>query len=244
MKPIAILNNGSIRRMEPDFYRACGGDLDTLFSDASGHPLSDFVHVDVERGDALPDPDGLSGVILTGSPAMITDRHPWAEAEAAWVRRNRGGLPMLGVCFGHQLLTHALGGTVNWTPTGPEYGTIDVALTSTATDDPLFAGCTATLTVQSAHSQAAITLPTGTQLLATNGSGIQAARFDQCIWGLQFHPEFSAGMMRGLFDSYRDDYIGKGMDVGGLIARLKDTRPAAQLIKAFAAICRNPALAA
>ena len=237
MKPIAILNNGSIRRMPKAFYQACGGDLDVLFSAASQRPLADFVHIDVEGGATLPDAGDLSGVILTGSAAMVTDRHPWAEAEAAWVRRQRGHLPMLGVCFGHQLLTHALGGVVDWTPSGPEYGTIDITLTDAARGDPLFAGVPLVFKAQSAHSQIATVLPADAQLLAVNAIGIQAARFDEQIWGLQFHPEFAAPMMLGLFEAYRATYIERGFNVDGLIAAVRDTTLASSIIAAFAAIC-------
>lgn len=237
MKPIAIFNNGPIRRMQPGFYQACGGDLDRLFASASGLPLADFIHIDAEGGEALPDAGLIAGVILTGSASMVTDRHAWAEAEADWVRRNRNKVPMLGVCFGHQLLTHALGGTVDWTPSGPEYGTIEVTLTDAAADDPLFAGLPASLNVQSAHSQAAMELPPGAQLLAANATGIQAARFDQQIWGLQFHPEFEANAMLGLFEAYRDTYTERGFDVDGLIGRLKDTSHAARFIQTFVRSC-------
>ena len=153
MKPIAIFNNGPIRRSERGFYDACGGDHDVLFATACGLPVERMLDIDVEHGDPLPDPAGIAGVILTGSTANITERRPWVEAEAAWVRRNRGSVPMLGVCFGHQLLSHALGGHVDWTPSGPEYGTIDVMGETAASGDPVFTGFPTSITVQSAHCQ-------------------------------------------------------------------------------------------
>ncbi len=241
MKPIAILNNGSFRRMEAGFFQACGGDQETLFAAASGMPMSAFVAFDIEAGAPLPDPESFCGVILTGSAAMITDRQPWAEAEAAWVRRHRGKVPMLGVCFGHQLLTHALGGTVDYTPTGPEYGSSEIALTADGLADPMFAGMPAQFAVQSAHSQTATALPADARLLAAGASGIQAARFDEHIWGLQFHPEFSAAMMRGLFASYRQHYLDQYLDVDQLTLDLRDNAYTFGFVKRFAEHCQSAA---
>ena len=241
MKPIAILNNGPIRRGSPDFFRACGGDQDKLFAAACGLPMRMFVDFDIEGGTPLPDPAGFSGVILSGSPSMVTDRHPWSEAEADWVRRYRGQLPMLGVCYGHQLLTHALGGTVDWTATGPEYGSIDFELTAAAATDPLFAGMPARVMVQSAHGQSAIELPADAVLLARGAAGIQAARFDGTIWGLQFHPEFDAPMMRGLFLGSPDYFRQCGLDIDTLMAGLRETGLARRLIKAFVGVCQQAA---
>ena len=237
MKPIAILNNGSFRRMEPGFLKACGGDQETVFAAAGGVPASAFVGFDIEAGEALPDPAQYSGVILTGSAAMITDRHPWAEAEAAWVRKHHGKLPMLGVCFGHQMLAHALGGEVADTPTGPEYGTFEVALTPEGLADPLFTGMPPRFPAQSAHSQSVIALPAAAKVLATGASGVQAARFGGESWGLQFHPEFGAGVMRGLFESYRDHYLGLGLDVDRLTADLRETGPATSFVQRFVRHC-------
>lgn len=59
------------------------------------------------RSDALPDPASLAGVVITGSHAMVSDRAPWSEACAAWL-----AAAVLGICDGHQLLAHALGGAV------------------------------------------------------------------------------------------------------------------------------------
>jgi GMP synthase (glutamine-hydrolysing) len=237
MKPIAILNNGPIRSMEGAFYAACGGDLDMLFATAAGLPMSSVVNIDVQAGDDFPAADEVAAVILSGSAEMITDRHAWAEAEADWVRRNRGKVPMLGVCFGHQLLTHALGGEVDWTPSGPEYGTVSIRPLAAARQDPLLGGLPTPFPAQSAHAQCALRLPADAQLLAEGDSGIQAARFDESIWGLQFHPEFTAAMMRGLFTAYGDSYRRKGMDVDGLTAGLSDTPRAMSVVREFLALC-------
>ena len=70
---------------------------------------------------ALPDPESVAGIVVTGSGAMVSHREPWSEATAAWLAlAAQTDTPCLGICYGHQLLAHALGGSVGPTPGGRE----------------------------------------------------------------------------------------------------------------------------
>ena len=92
--------------------------------------------VNVEAGEPLPEARGHAGVIVTGSAAMVTDRHPWSERTADWLREAVDrGLPYFGICYGHQLLAHALGGEVGDNPAGREMGPVDVELHPEAAQD-------------------------------------------------------------------------------------------------------------
>jgi GMP synthase-like glutamine amidotransferase len=73
----------------------------------------EFDVVSVCNGEALPDPAGLQSILITGSPAGVYDELDWIAPLEEFVRAayaNR--TPMAGVCFGHQLIAQALGGTV------------------------------------------------------------------------------------------------------------------------------------
>src|SRR5690606_14497497 len=110
--------------------------------------------VDVEHGDGLPSREGFAGVIVTGSAAMVTDRHDWSEQAAAWLRdAAHAGLPLLGICYGHQLIAHALGGKVGPNEVGREMGTVCIHLQPAAKDDPLFAGVPRSFAAQATHLQ-------------------------------------------------------------------------------------------
>lgn len=190
MKPLAILRLGQTH----DDIAAALGDFDQWVIDGLGRRDLAVTVIDPRQGDELPAPQELAGVVMTGSHSMVTDREPWSEHTATWLRGAvQAGLPVLGICYGHQLLAHALGGEVDYHPQGIELGTIPVQLTAAASDDPLFADLPPSFNAQSAHRQSVRRLPEGAVLLAGNTfEPHHAFRFGRNAWGVQFHPEFSA----------------------------------------------------
>ena len=166
---------------------------------AAGLHRDEAIFVDVEHGDDLPSREGFAGAIVTGSAAMVTDRHPWSERTAGWLRdAAHAGMPLFGICYGHQLIAHALGGEVGDNPNGREMGTVAIDLHPQAQDDPLFAGLPERFDAQATHLQSVLKPPPGATVLARNGhDGCHAFRWGDAAWGLQFHPEFSATHMRG-----------------------------------------------
>ena len=92
---------------------------------AAGLSAHEVVEVNAERGDPLPPAADLAGVIVSGSAAFVTDRAEWSERTAGWMREAvHAGTPLFGICYGHQLLAHALGGQVDYNPAGRESGTV------------------------------------------------------------------------------------------------------------------------
>lgn len=72
-----------------------------------------FETVPVLSGAPFPKVHGLQGVVITGSAAGVYEDHPWLEPLRAFIREAYGArTPMLGVCFGHQIMADALGGDV------------------------------------------------------------------------------------------------------------------------------------
>jgi GMP synthase (glutamine-hydrolysing) len=203
---------------------------------AAGLGADDVVAVDVERGQALPGREGFAGAIVTGSNAMVTDRHPWSEDSAAWLRdAAHAGLPLLGICYGHQLLAHALGGEVGYNPAGREMGTVALDLLAPhAEADPLFAGLPARFTVQATHLQSVLRMPDGGTVLASSaGDACHAFRWGKHAWGVQFHPEFSTAHMRGYLDARRDALASEGRDAHAIADGIAATPNARRVLRRF-----------
>lgn len=140
-----------------------------------------------------------AGVIITGSGAMVSDREPWSEVTAAWIREvHAAGTPLLGVCYGHQLIAHAFGGRVDYHPDGREMGTHAIERLEAAHDDPLFGNAPPAFNAQLTHRQSVLEVPTEAVVLArSTHDACQAFRIGERTWGVQFHPEFSTAAMRG-----------------------------------------------
>jgi GMP synthase (glutamine-hydrolysing) len=173
---------------------------------AAGLTAEDAVVCRVSDGEALPRRDGFAGVIISGSASMVTERHDWSERSAEWLARAaRHHVPLFGICYGHQLIAHAMGGTVDWNPRGREMGTVPVELHPEAEHDPLFAGLPNSFHAQLTHKQSVTVPPPGATILARSAlDPCQAFRIGESSWGVQFHPEFSAGLMRGYIRARRD----------------------------------------
>jgi len=198
---------------------------------AAGLHRDQAVVVDVERGEGLPSRDGFAGTIITGSAAMVTDRHDWSERSAGWLREAaHAGMPLLGICYGHQLIAHALGGEVGDNPRGREMGTVHLDLHPAAAEDPLFAGLPARFPAQATHLQSVLRLPDGATVLASSAQDqAHAFRWGERVWGLQFHPEFSAGHMRGYIRARHEALAAEGR-CGRRLAREVGAAPQARRV--------------
>lgn len=197
--------------------------------------------VEVYRDVPCPRAEDVPGVIVTGSPAMVTDRAAWSERTAAWLREVVAlGTPVLGICYGHQLLAHALGGEVQDNPRGRQIGTTDVALTERAADDALFGGFVSPLHLPVSHVQSVHRLPQGAHVLGyTDRDPHHAVRYARHAWGVQFHPEFDVGIVRGYIDARRDQLLAEGLDANALWESATDTADGTILLRRFSDLVRQ-----
>jgi GMP synthase (glutamine-hydrolysing) len=207
---------------------------------AAGLAARDTVVCRVSSDEPLPETSGWSGVLVTGSGAMVTERLAWSESSAAWLRRaGDEGLPMFGICYGHQLLAHAFGGTVADNPAGREMGTAALQLHPQAQSDPLFAGLPERFHAQTTHLQTVLQPPPGATVLArSERDGCQAFRIGERIWGVQFHPEFSSGMMRGYIHGRAETLRAEGTDPHGLHRAVRPTPTARRVLSRFVRLAR------
>ena len=221
--------------------RAENEDFEDWFIRGTGLDSNRFVCCAVDKGESLPVIDDVAAAIVTGSPAHVTDLAPWNEIAAVYLRLlHEQQNPILGVCYGHQLLAWAFGGVVGFHPKGREIGTIDVELTREAASDLLFDKMPKKFSAQASHQQSVLSLPDEAVLLAKNSfDAHHAFRLGSSTWGVQFHPEFSAHVMSSYIRERRNDIAKEGLNVEELLARVEATPVPVSLLQHFSELIKN-----
>lgn len=147
--------------------------------------------------------DGYDALIMTGSPLSVVSPTDWMIRSAELLKKaGDRGLPVLGVCFGHQLLGFGYGSKVILNPEGREIGSIQVELTPEGRVDPLFADLPPVFWIQTTHEDIVSSLPDGARHLARNPqTPIQSFGIGNNVRGVQFHPEMEPEMISALVRS-------------------------------------------
>lgn len=192
------------------------GDFESWFVAGLDRPGVRFEVVRPYAGERLPLARDFAGVVVTGSPGSVTDDDPWIpEAAGFLLGASLSGIPILGVCFGHQLVADAFGGKIMKNPRGRELGTTEVRLTDAGHADPLFEGLGPVLTIQESHSDVVALIPEGSTILAQNQmSEVQALAVNDHVHGVQFHPEFDADIVRGYVEARAADLAAERGEAG------------------------------
>ncbi|MGW8311747.1 MAG: glutamine amidotransferase [Desulfuromonadales bacterium] len=212
------------------------GDFDQMICRGLGLARDSIQVINAFQGEALPHPSDCSGVVITGAHCMVTDNLPWSLAIEKWIPAIiQNKVPLLGICYGHQLLGRAMGGLVDYHPRGKELGTVDVRLSPAAFSDPLFSGLPQQFPAHVTHSQSVLSLPPEAILLAENDfEPHQAFRIGGCAWGVQYHPEFSCDIMRDYILKQQDQINRSGRDAEALLRILRETPQATSILGIFA----------
>lgn len=224
MKNVLLLKAGETAAS----VRLAVGDYDRWFLETIGLDGYRFDIVPLYQGARLPsDARAYDAVMMTGSPLSVTQLQPWMRQAGEWMAdAAERRVPVLGVCFGHQLLAHTFGGRVSRSPHGREIGTVEVTLTEAGRTDPLFEGLPERFTVQATHEDfVEPTLPSGARVLAGNAhTAVQAVAYRGNVRGVQFHPEAQPEAMRALIECRAEgleaEAVARGLPRGERVTRL------------------------
>lgn len=201
---IGILQTGHV----PDNLVEQNGDYDQIFSNFLGDHGFDIQSWPVVDMQFPTDANAADGWLITGSKFGVYEDHPWIPPLENLIRDiHAKGAPMIGVCFGHQIIAQALGGVVEkhdggWVIGRTEYNVGDK-----------------TLAVNAWHQDQVITPPKGAKVLGGNAFCENAVlAYGDTIWTLQPHPEFSAQYLGGLIETR-----GRGLVPDALLDRAMTT---------------------
>ncbi|MEM7489851.1 MAG: type 1 glutamine amidotransferase [Pseudomonadota bacterium] len=212
----------------PEELRATRGDFDTMFARLlDGHGFT-FRAYDVEHMAFPDDVRDCDGWLVTGSRHGAYEDHPFIPPLEAFIRdAHTADIPLVGICFGHQIVAQALGGTVVKWPGGWSIGYREYR----TTDGARFA-------LNAWHQDQVTVLPDGATTLAANEFCAHAVvAYGRRAFTLQPHPEFASDLigeyvtMRRGTGTYPDDRMDAA--VATLDRPVDDARVAAAIARFF-----------
>jgi len=178
-----------------DRYRGIDGDYADMFESLLGH---DLISYDAVNGKLPERADECDAWLATGSRHSVYDEAEWISRLLDFVRQvQTAGTAFVGICFGHQLLAHAVGGRTEKASVGWGVGAIDTWVEPTSSDELLLY----------MHQDQVVALPDGATVIGrTEHCPIAMLELGPML-GIQAHPEFSATYVEALLDA-RVDRIG------------------------------------
>jgi len=179
-------------------------------------------------GEDLPDPATYDALVVLGGAMGAND-----DADSSWLAPVRmrirthaaDGVPVLGICLGHQLAAVALGGVVETNSRGQTFGLRTLGWTPDAHLDPLMSTVATPRRGVHWHDDVVTDVPEGTVVLArAEGVEVQAARFAPTVWGVQHHPEVEADLIRPWAVADRELHLAQGLDTEAVLAEIDAAR--------------------
>jgi GMP synthase-like glutamine amidotransferase len=179
--------------------RGISGDYEDMFRRMfADHDDVDIVAYDVIAGQLPSDPEECDAWLTTGSRHSVNDDEPWIRALEGFVREVAAAdVPFIGICFGHQMLAKALGGSVVRSKQGWGVGVKEVDVLPEL-------GLGESYRVLTSHQDQVETIPPGGEILGWNEHcPVSMLRVGSKMLGIQGHPEFDPAYSRALMELRR-----------------------------------------
>lgn len=158
---------------------------------------------DVQAGSLPAEPTECDAYVITGSSAGVYEDLPWIPPFLEFLRQARGRARLVGICFGHQAMAQAFGGTVEKSPKGWGLGLHRYEIVEPPpgmTEPTGFA-------IPAFHQDQVVTPPPGARVLASSRFTPYAALgYDDAAVSVQGHPEFTPAFSAALIGAKRDTY--------------------------------------
>jgi len=222
---IGILKCGQ----SPEELRGELGDYDTMFERLLAGRGFEFASYHVERMEFPQDVHEAQGWLLTGSRHGAYEDHPFIPPLEEFIRAAYAAqVPLVGICFGHQIIAQALGGKVIKHPGGWAVGAQDYD----------FGG--ERMTLNAWHQDQVVQRPPGAEVLAGNAFCENAALvYDRRAFTVQAHPEFDDDFIEGLIRHRAEGRVPAGL-VERARARMGTPRQSAGIADRIEAFFKAP----
>ena len=175
------------------------GDYESMFARAFAEVADGFEWVvfDVTAGQLPPHATACDGYLISGSRHGAYDPLPWIPPLTEFIQQvNATSTPMVGLCFGHQIIGHALGGAVNKSDKGWGIGVCDYVVDIA---EPWMTPPREQFSIPACHQDQILSLPPGAIRLAGNEHCENfVVRFADNMVGIQGHPEFAVDFLEAL----------------------------------------------
>ncbi|MCK0714015.1 glutamine amidotransferase [Chromohalobacter sarecensis] len=198
---IGILATGTT----PENLIETHGSYADMFVNLFGQAGYDFTFITFDvRDDIFPESAAACDAwIITGSKSSVCDKTPWmARLKALILEIYATGRPIVGICFGHQIVAEAFGADVNRYPNGWGVGLHTYQLDKSVPELDALGG---QFTLNAVHQDQVLSKPTQAEVIASSPfCPFAALQYDNRILTLQAHPEFNVEFETRLLQSRRD----------------------------------------
>ncbi len=182
------------------------GDYPELFGALLAPHGIELTTWDVVDGPVPDSPRACDGWVVSGSADSVYDPLPWIAATEQFLRDVVAAeVPLVAICFGHQLLAQAFGGRVERSPEGWGVGVHTYELVGDAPDWMRPIDADGQVHLIASHQDQVVELPEGAEVIArTEHCRVAAYTFGPNALAIQPHPEFGAEISRGLVERRRE----------------------------------------
>lgn len=197
--------------------------------------------IHILKNQKLPNLQSGAGFIITGAHAMVSEELEWSLKLEKYIKQIAAkNIPLLGICYGHQLIAKALGGKSDFNKKGEEIGRVNIKRSVNSLNDPLLKDFPQQFYAFETHYQSAVKLPPNALILASNSKDKhQAVRFTPSTWGVQFHPEFDANIMKEYIINQKETLEKSGVNVEKLLQSIKNCDRSNTVLKNFVDIVKQ-----
>lgn len=214
----------------PETLREPHGGYPDMFVDLlkAEDPTLEFTSYAAVDGTVPKDPHECDAWLITGSRHGVYERLPWMAELAELIRKSFAErVPVVGICFGHQIMADALGGKVVKSQKGWGLGLHRYEI---GRKPDWMADAPASFTIPAVHQDQVIEVPEGADVLASSEFCANAAiAYDDVGFSVQGHPEFTEDYQRDLYEERLKPIVPASV-IEGALKSFDETRNSAPTV--------------